>query len=655
MKNKIDLFRPIINTAILSFVAISLVVVLFDVILLAYISPIVLISVGYLVYRNHQFNSYANTYLKDVSNIVSTMYDSTLIAFPIPVVICTSTFEIMWINEKFNDTFKSENELFGTLITDLFSEITSESISDGEMVSVTYENKRYSVIVTQNSVNENGGISLYFIDDTELKDNAELYSKIRSAIMFMVIDNCDDIIQNSKENEGRELISRVEYEVRSYIKKYGGLFVRTERDKFTVILPSHALDKIIEGKFSILDTVRNLSDKKEMTATLSIGVSRNNDDMTTLEQAAKQALDMSLGRGGDQASLKTQNGYDFYGGVSKGVEKRTKVKTRIIATALLELIETCDNVIFMGHSFPDLDAFGSSVGLSKCVSEMGKKINIAIRKNRHLVSPLYERLEENGYADIFATPEALMDKVNDKTLLIILDTHIESFLESAELYRACKNIVVIDHHRRMVGYIDNAVIFFHEPYASSASEMVSELIPYLMPATGSLTKMEAEALLAGIMLDTKNFIIKTGVRTFEAAAFLKKNGADTIEVKKLFSANIESYQKRSELVSSAKIYKGCAIVTAKSNTDIKVVSAQAADELLTISGVDASFVLFEDGGQIAFSARSFGKINVQIIMEALGGGGHLTMAGAQIKEITIEKALEMLNEAIDKYHTENTK
>ncbi len=655
MKNKIDLFRPIINTAILSFVAISLVVVLFDVLLLAYISPIVLISVGYLVYRNHQFNTYANTYLKDVSNIVSTMYDSTLIAFPIPVVICTSTFEIMWINEKFNETFKSENELFGTLITDLFSEITTESISEGEMVSVTYENKRYSVIVTQNSVNENGGISLYFIDDTELKDNAELYSKIRSAIMFMVIDNCDDIIQNSKENEGRELISRVEYEVRSYIKKHGGLFVRTERDKFTVILPSYGLDKIIEGKFSILDTVRNLSDRKEMTATLSIGVSRNNDDMTTLEQAAKQALDMSLGRGGDQASLKTQNGYDFYGGVSKGVEKRTKVKTRIIATALLELIETCDNVIFMGHSFPDLDAFGSSVGLSKCVSEMGKKVNIAIRKNRHLVSPLYERLEENGYADIFATPEALMEKVNDKTLLIILDTHIESFLESSELYRACKNIVVIDHHRRMVGYIDNAVIFFHEPYASSASEMVSELIPYLMPARGSLTKMEAEALLAGIMLDTKNFIIKTGVRTFEAAAFLKKNGADTIEVKKLFSANIESYQKRSELVSSAKIYKGCAIVTAKSNTDIKVVSAQAADELLTISGVDASFVLFEDGGQIAFSARSFGKINVQIIMEALGGGGHLTMAGAQIKEITIEKALEMLNEAIDKYHCENTK
>ncbi|MEG3007265.1 MAG: DHH family phosphoesterase, partial [Oscillospiraceae bacterium] len=446
----------------------------------------------------------------------------------------------------------------------------------------------------------------------------------------------------------------VEYEISQYAKEYEALICKTERDKFTIIIREEQLKKAIDNKFAILDTVRSISIGERMTATLSIGAARDGKDIREVEQCARQALDMALGRGGDQAALKTQNGYDFYGGISKGVEKRTKVKSRIVATALAELMESCENIIIMGHRFADLDCFGAAIGLSKVAEQMGKPVNIAIRSQKHLVSPLYEQLYENGYNKIFSEPEELLNTVNANTLLIVVDTHVENILECPELYKACKHVVVIDHHRKMVGHIGNAVIFYHEPYASSTCEMVSELIQYFGDY-GKLSRLEAEALLAGIMLDTKNFIIKTGVRTFEAAAYLKKMGADTVDVKKLFSSPIATYQNRSALVSSAEIYKNCAIATAdEASADIKIIVPQAADELLNIQGVDASFVMYEMNNEVSFSARSMGKINVQLIMEKLSGGGHLTMAGAQVKNISLSEAKKMLTDAIDKYLEEKS-
>ena len=411
------------------------------------------------------------------------------------------------------------------------------------------------------------------------------------------------------------------------------------------------MKSIVEERFTILDTVRKINANDKMPATLSIGVGRDAQTLQQAEQFASQALDMALGRGGDQAAVKNKNGYEFYGGVSKGIEKRTKVKTRIVAAALSELLDSCSNVLIMGHRFADLDCLGAAVGLYQPIQQMGKPVKIILNSRANMVKQLHSRLIEQGYDTAFIEPEVALDYVGDDTLLIIVDVHTPHFIEAPEVYKKCKNIVVIDHHRKMVDYIDNAVIFHHEPYASSASEMVAELLQYF----GDKYKPDstaAEALLAGMMLDTKNFIQRTGVRTFEAAAYLRKLGADTVEVKRLFATSMNAYQERCKVVSSATVYRHCAICQVEEKIDeIKMVSAQAADELLSIEDVDASFVFYyESDNVVAYSARSMGRINVQIIMEKLGGGGHLTMAGAQTRGIDLKEGKERLLRAIDEYY-----
>jgi c-di-AMP phosphodiesterase-like protein len=363
---------------------------------------------------------------------------------------------------------------------------------------------------------------------------------------------------------------------------------------------------------------------------------------------------MAQGRGGDQAAVKTDSGYDFYGGLSKGVERRTKVKTRIVATAMVELIESSSNVIIMGHKFADFDSLGASIGLLGTIWQMGKPAVIAINRGRSLVSSLMARLVENGFENAFYPPNEALELVRENTLLIIVDTHLEHVLESEEIYRACKNVVVVDHHRRMVGYIDNAVIFYHEPYASSASEMVTELVQYFGENI-RLTRVLSEALLAGIMLDTKNFVIRAGVRTFEAAAYLRRQGADTVEVRKMFSSTIEAVQRRMQIVAAAEVFHRCAVASTNIvSGDIKLIAPQAADEMLNISGVDASYLLYEYDGGVSISARSMGKINVQVIMEVLGGGGHQTMAAAQLSSSSLEAARQSLLEAIEEYTQKNS-
>ncbi|MCI8501189.1 MAG: DHH family phosphoesterase, partial [Oscillospiraceae bacterium] len=354
--------------------------------------------------------------------------------------------------------------------------------------------------------------------------------------------------------------------------------------------------------------------------------------------------------GGDQAVVKTVNGYDFYGGISKGIEKHTRVKSRIIATALLELVETSENVIVMGHRASDLDCVGSAVALAQAIRRLGKPAIVAIDRKSSLASSLITKVSENGAENLFVHPDVAKDYVSRRTLLIIVDTHNPLFVESNELYKLCKNVVVIDHHRKMVNYIDNAVIFHHEPFASSTSEMVSELLQYFGDRCRP-TREDAEALLSGIMLDTRNFAIRTGVRTFEAAAYLRRIGADTVAVRKLFSSTMDDYQRRSSLVQNAEIYRNCAIAVSSQNfEDIRIVAPQAADELLGINEVAASFVIYNTGGGISLSARSMGELNVQVVMEYLGGGGHHTMAGAQLKDVTAEEAKEKLLAAIDHYY-----
>jgi c-di-AMP phosphodiesterase-like protein len=359
---------------------------------------------------------------------------------------------------------------------------------------------------------------------------------------------------------------------------------------------------------------------------------------------------MALGRGGDQAVLKTENGFRFFGGVSKGVEKKSRSKTRIIANTLQDLIKDSERIYIMGHRFGDLDSVGSASGLAGAIRLMGKEAYVAVDKKRNLATQLISMIDSNTDNSLYISPSEAADSISDNDLLIIVDTHNKDFIESPLLYERSRQTVIIDHHRKTVNFIDDAVIFHHEPYASSASEMVTELIQYFKIDDEALKACFAEALLAGITLDTKNFVMRTGVRTFEAAAFLRKMGADTVVVKSLFSNSIETYQRKTKIVSSAQIHNRCAIASTEiKSDDIRLICPQAADELLGITNVDASFVLFRTGDTINISARSLGALNVQVIMEALGGGGHQTMAAAQLDNVSMNEAVNMLHTAIDSY------
>lgn len=649
MNKKVELFRPVIYILIATATAITALTAFFDRTLFYIAGPILLVGILLVFIKLKNVNKDIATFLTDMGKSIDVMQKDTLIGFPLPVIITDDKGEIMWHNTKAGALSAEEIVLYGCHITDIIGEVDYKTKMTDKGIGVKYAGRMYTVYAVKTTHHDTEMIAFYFTDDTELKKYTTEYFQSKPSVMLIMIDNYEELMQSSKEGERTLILSDVEYMIEQFAKENDGLLCKLDRNKYVAIFEERSIKSILENRFEILDKVRNLVVGDKMPATLSIGLSRDSDNLIAAEQMARQALDMSLGRGGDQAAIKTQNGYDFFGGVAKGIEKRTKVKTRIVATALSELIENSENVILMGHRFADLDCFGAAIGLLKVIKLTGKNAYIAIDRDKNLVGALYERMLQNGYEDCFYNPEQLMDKITKNTLLIIVDTHLQHFLESAELYRACKNVVVIDHHRKMVGHVENAVIFYHEPYASSTCEMVTELVQYFGEKR-KITRPEAEALLSGIMLDTKNFIIRTGVRTFEAAAFLRKVGADTVEVRKLFSSTMDEYQKRSRLVASAEVYRGCAIASSANTDEIKIIAPQAADELLTISNVNASFVMYDYDGGVSFSARSMGAMNVQTVMEALGGGGHQTMAGAQIENISLEDARQLLLEAIDGFY-----
>jgi c-di-AMP phosphodiesterase-like protein len=390
-----------------------------------------------------------------------------------------------------------------------------------------------------------------------------------------------------------------------------------------------------------------------------MGVGKNNNKtLIESETDAKQALDMAQGRGGDQVVVKNGTEYEFFGGISGGTEKNNKVKTRVVANSILSIAGTSDAIIIMGHKFSDMDCIGAAAGLAGAlkIAYPETEIRICTDIEQSLAKPIIKRLTDNlpDTEELFITPEESAELITDASLLIIVDTNNKDILESPETYAAAKKIIVIDHHRQTTHYVDNALLFNIETYASSASEMVTEIIVYINDIK-KLSSYYADALLSGIMLDTKNFIMKTGARTFEAAAFLRKLGADTVAVKKLFADDIESIKKRSRLIASAQVYKRCAIaVDEQADKDSRIASSQAADEMLGIAGADASFVVFKTAAGCSISARSLGALNVQIIMEKLGGGGHHTMAAAQLPDVTPEETRNRLIEAIDEHIANST-
>ena len=602
----------------------------------------VLIVIGW---RLRRMKKDIGRYLRRIAGSLNQSEQDALSAFPLPVMVSAVNGEIIWYNDLFRHQVLDGNELFGESVGVPTGGATMGELQKKKFIDVSYAGRRYTVYISPVRVREATLYVLYYVDDTQLKEIAEEYALSRPAVMMVYIDNIEELMQNIRDSERAQLSGRVETLLEDWISITSGILRKFGTDHFMVVVEQRHLQKIIEGRFDILDRVRTIQTGDHMSVTLSIGVGQG-DTLRDSEAMAKQAIEMALGRGGDQAAVKTKNGFDFYGGVSKGVEKRTKVRTRVVASALQELITGSDNVLVMGHRFSDLDCLGSAVALAAAARNHGRPAYVVTQRSKTLARELIERYEEAGRGDIFIEPDEAMPLLTRRSLVIITDTHNPKMLEWNPLYENAQTVVVIDHHRKMVDYIDNAVIFYHEPYSSSASEMVAELVQYL--GSGALSRLEAEALLAGIMLDTRSFVMKAGVRTFEAAAYLRKLGADTVEVKRMFSGSMEMYRKKTAIIARAELYKNTAIACdQEGGPEVRIAASQAADELLSIKGVDASFTVFDDNGSINISARSLGDFNVQLVMEAIGGGGHLTMAGALLKDTGMDQAKRRLVQAID--------
>lgn len=577
----------------------------------------------------------------------------SLYNFPAPAVIVDENLVIVWYNKFFQQRVFSEKEAYGEYLTSLV-DVDVNKLFTKNGVIISHEGRMYRVVASKTEGRNSNLSMIYFEDITKYKALETEHFMSHPSVILIMIDNYEDLLSNIKESEKARVLVQLEKLLENFMDRTTGILRKISNDRFVAVIEERHLQEMLDTRFDILDKARAIMVDERMCVTLSIGVGRGGETLKESEALAKQALDMALGRGGDQCAVKNANGFEFFGGVSKGIEKQTKVKTRIIATALNELIDVCQNVYIMGHKFGDLDSVGSAIGLAAAIRRKGKVAHVVVDSDKNLARKLIGYIRDNDIVDLFISPQQAISSANDNSLLIVVDTHSPDFVDSKELLKKCRQIVVIDHHRKMVNHIENAVIFHHEPYASSASEMVAELIQYFGD-NKKISAPEAEALLAGIMLDTKNFVMKTGVRTFEAAAFLRKLGADTVAVKTLFSSSIETYQLKCQLVEGAMIYHNCAIACSNvKSEDMRVAAPQASDELLGISGVKASFVLFELNGVINISARSYGTYNVQLIMETLGGGGHQTMAGVQLTDIDIETAKQKLIDAIEDFQKKSS-
>jgi len=591
-------------------------------------------------------------YFARIDQEIALMEHGSLYDIPVSVAIVDNTNKIVWYNNEFSNCFEEE-AVYGSSIK-VITKLSFDKLIGKEGYEIKYKNCYYRVYATVPQEKDAKEVyMIYFVDITKLR-TLEIEKRMsQPVVMLFVIDSYEEMFGGSTESETANITVQIDKLLEDFVNSTSGILKKHSRDRFWAVVEERHIRALIEEKVKILDQVREIQVNDRMSVTLSIGIGRTAKTIAESEVFAKQALDMALGRGGDQAAIKTDNGFEFYGGVSMGVERHTKVKTRIIANSLIEAIEGADDVYIMGHRNSDLDSVGASVGLTAAIRKFGKEAYAVIDKSSTLSIQLYDYLAANEKLGLFIQPSQAKENFDENSLLIIVDTHNPKIVDVPELLDTAKKIVIIDHHRKMVNYIDNSMIFHHEPYASSASEMVTELLQYFGDA-GKISSVEAEALLSGITLDTKNFTLRTGVRTFEAAAFLRKLGADTINVKAMFSNSIQSYKQKTEIVSSAWVYKNCAIAVAEKNNDeTRVVAAQAADELLGVSDVSASFVLSKTGGdEISLSGRSLGAINVQLIAETLGGGGHQTMSGAQFKGMSVEEATEQLKSAIDKYYND---
>lgn len=589
--------------------------------------------------------------------IVTDVKNSMFTNVQIPMVIIEEVGNIKWCNKAFHDLIKEKGILGKNIKSVLPEGKIGEWILEKQstLKKMTIGNKSYEVMLEAFTRNEDAKqYALYFIDHTEREKLRVQMQDERTIIGYLCIDNVDEISHSIEEVRRPMLMAIIDRKINLWFKEREVMVVRIERDKYILLLTRRELKKMEETKFDILDEMRNIQVGNELPVTISIGIGNNLKELSSSKEDARIAFDLAQGRGGDQAIIKHHDKYTFYGGKTKEVEKSARVKVRIKAYAFKELIHEADKVLIMGHKNMDMDCLGAAMGVYRGAALFGKKAQIVLREPTFAIQTLYDRIvASKEYDDLFITPEEAEREMNKDTLLVIVDTHRRSYLEAPELLEISEKVVIFDHHRKSTDYIEEAVLTYLEPFISSTCEMIAEILNYLSDKV-KLNSIEADALLAGITIDTKNFVFKAGVRTFEAAAFLRRSGADSTRVRMLFQDDMSTYRVKAKAIQMTEVWNNNMAISVVSNgvENASIIAAQVADELLNIKSIKASFVLSEVDDCIYISARALGETNVQRIMELLGGGGHLGIAGAQLKNTTVDMAKHKLKEAIALYFEE---
>lgn len=621
------------------------------------------ILLGYLIFHSikntHKQEEAFKRHVEGLADEFESATKHAIFNMPFPLVMLDDNRAISWYNTPFLKMIDDE-DILNKKILELIPGISLEGIfkeNDLKPLDVKYEDRIYKVypnIVDTRKTNSTNNmiVMLYFVDNTNFVGLEDRYNRERLVVALAYVDNYDDVKNSTPEVNRPLVMAEIDKNINSYFAKYNGVVRKYENDKYFIIMENHAFKSIEAKKFDILDQLRELNLGNAIPITLSMGVGAGGNTPFDSYEKARAAIDVGLGRGGDQAVVQVGSQLSFYGGKTKAIEKRNKVKSRVIGYALRQLIDQADKVFVMGHKNPDMDSFGAGIGILRCVSDRDKEGYLVLSGENPSIKNVYEKMEKEQpeLLERIITPEVALELINSNCLMVVVDNHKPSFTEAPDLLDHTDKVVVIDHHRRGVEFIKDPVLTYLEPYASSTCELVTEVLSYMSNKI-NLTKFEAEALMAGITVDTKNFSFQTGVRTFEAASTLKRAGADTTVVRQLFRDDYNTFIYKAEVIKSSRIiFEKIAIGRLETQMDDSLlIAAQAANELLNINGVEASFVMTYVNNKLHISGRSLGNISVQLILEELGGGGHLTSAGTQLDNISMDEGEAILTETIDKF------
>ena len=616
----------------------------------------------YSYWTNNKRNAELSRQIQNLTMTMDGTAKKSLINSPFPLIIIETTGSIIWKSSKFVYEFANIdiNNYLVDILEEIKEDIEAEQDKKQQTISKTVHigNKIYKLVgeyirSKQNEKSEYITI-LYFLDITQYIKDKRKFEDGKTCVGILMLDNYEEIMQRIDVELRPQILAEIEKIIYDWASSTGGIVIKNDRNTFVYIFEYKYLKEIKDHKLDILDQIKDINVEGGIQLTLSIAISTDGDTDYEKYKTAQESMDIVLGRGGDQAVIKENGRYTFFGGRTEEVEKRTKVKARTVAHALENLIKEADNILIMGHSNGDIDSMGSSLGIYRLAKTLEKEVNIVNNTNGMTLKKFIEELEKDEeYKNAIINKNEALSKATNDTLLIIVDTHKKNYVEVPELLDKVGQIVIIDHHRRSTDYIENATLTFQEVYASSAAELVTEILQYT-DVKIRLKTIEVEGLYGGIMVDTKNFTFKTGVRTFEAAAYLRKCGVDIIKVKKWFQSDLNSYNEIATIVKNAEMFDNSIAIAVydKEDKDANLICAKAADELLTISDITASFVLGNIGDKICISGRSIGDVNVQLILEKLGGGGHITLAGAQVEGMTIEEVKQELINRINEYFSE---